>query len=428
VTRPDTPPSPPDRARWGWRDSGVVVAIVATGIGAAWMLPHGAPDTESGFTPNDYVTEPGTYPVEVPGCDDVEPPSGPGRTFYWASHGPLWEGYDNPEYPWSTASKATAMSDSLAASIPGDVEVRFDAPERMLRFQPVWHVDPKGLPEDVDPDSVNGDSDATGFLTRNRGAGRLRVAVREQHSGIPPCIAGQLDERRSLPDGTIVDVVDTWYEEHGDRTLQRTAVAYAPDGSRVSARVDDETGYGSAARSGALPLTVDELASIAADPGLRPSTAVPADTPPARPGCGEWVEPMGGSLSRDDVNRLDTALTAGWAGLGPVAVAVTPDRPIGSLTLAASSSGAACVDVTLAGPDATAELSVTLSEDTSAPEEWTDGHVRDDGTRVTSRVRDDATHVTAVRPSGTSVEVTQAGPGLTVDQLVSLATAPGLDL
>ncbi|CRK53183.1 conserved hypothetical protein [Rhodococcus sp. RD6.2] len=406
----------------------MVVAIVASGIGAAWVLPHDTPDItpESGVEPGDYVTEPVTYPVDIPGCDEVGPPAGPGRNVYWASYGPAWEGYDDPAYPWLTAAKATAMSDALAAAIPDDVEIRFGAPNWMLQFQPVWHVDPEGLPDDVDPDSVNGDSDATGFLTRPGASGRLRVAVREQHSGVPPCVAGRLDERRSLPDGTVVDAVDTWSENHGIRTLKRTAVAYAPDGSRVSVRVDDETGYGEAARSGALPLTVDELATIAADPGLRSGTAVPAGTSPARLGCGEWVEPMGGVLSRDDVNRLDGALTAAWAGLGPVAV--TPDRPIGSLTLAKSSSGAACVDVSLTGSGAKAELSVTLSEDTSAPEEWTHDHVRDDGTRVRSSVHDDATYVTAVRPSGTSVELSQTGAGLTVDQLVALATATGLDL
>jgi hypothetical protein len=37
--------------------------------------------------------------------------------------------------------------------------------------------------------------------------------------------AGAVDRRDTRPDGTVLDLLDTWYEVNGVRTLERTVVA-----------------------------------------------------------------------------------------------------------------------------------------------------------------------------------------------------------
>ncbi|GAA4476610.1 hypothetical protein GCM10023094_16880 [Rhodococcus olei] len=424
---PPVHPTGPDtrRARWSWRDTAVVVGIVAAGIGAAWALPHGTPADETASTTPGYVTEPVTYPVEIPGCDEVGPPPKRDTGFGWTAYGAS-SGYSDPDFPWLTATKATAMTDALRGALPPDVEVRFDAPSRMLVFQPIFRINPDTIPDGAD---VGGSSEARGTLLRAGSAGRLDASVREWNRPVPACVAGELDERRTLPDGTVVDVLDTWSELRGTRTLARAATAYPPDGSRVIASLTDQAGSsgdGGAAHSGALPLTVDELAAIAADPGLRTTTAVPAGTAPARMDCGGGVEPMGDPLDRGDVDRLAAALTMAWAALGPLAA--TPDRPVGSVEVAGSARDAACLELALSGPAGAGRLGVTIAVNTSAPEEFTAADALPDGTRVRTTTDEGTTWVTAVRPSGTAVTVTLSGAGPTPEQLVALATAPGLDL
>lgn len=413
------------RARWSWRDTTVVVGIVAVGVGAAWVLPHRSPDPGSGIVDDWYRSEPVVYPVEIPGCDAVEPPPrrvDSGWTAYGASLG-----YGDPDFPWLTATKATAMTEALRGALPPDVEVLFDAPSRMLLFQPIFRMNPDTLPDGVE---AGGSSDAGGALARADGAaGRLRAAVRQWDGGAPPCVAGELDERRTFSDGTVVDVLDTWTERLGDRTLVRSATAYAPDGSRISLSVNDGAGWfadGNPAHSGAPPLTVDELGRIAIDPGLRTTTPVPEGTPPARMGCGSGVEPMGDPVDRATVDGLGAALDAAWNALGDLSV--TPDRSIGALEVASSARDAVCTEVTLEGPSGEGRLGVTIYADTSAPEEFGAADLRPDGTRIRVSHNEGTLYVTAARPSGTAVTVTLTGAGPTSDQLVALATAPSLDL
>lgn len=421
TTGPDT-----SRARWSWRDTAVVVAIVVVGVGAAWVLPHRSPDSGSGIAADWYRTEPVVYPVEIPGCDVVEPPPHGGVEFGWTAYGASL-GYGDPDFPWLTATKATAMTEALHGALPPDVEVLFDSPSRMLLFQPIFRMNPDTVPDGVE---VAGNSEAGGALARSDGAaGRIHATVRQSDGGAPPCVAGELDERRTLSDGTVVDVLDTWTERRGDRTLVRSATAYARDGSRISVSANDGAELladGDPVHSGMPPLTIDELVRIAVDPGLRTTAPVPEGTSPARMGCGLGVEPMGDPLDRSTVGGLGAALGAAWDALG--ALPVTPDRPIESLEVASSARDAVCTEVDLSGPAGTGRLGVTVSTGTSAPEEFGAADLRPDGTRIRVSHSEGTLYVTAARPSGTAVAVTLTGAGPTSDQLVALATAPGLDL
>ncbi|MGW5074978.1 hypothetical protein [Rhodococcus sp. NPDC004095] len=414
TTGPDT-----RRARWSWRDTAVVGAIVALGIGAAWALPHDSTDS----TAPEYVTEPVAYPVDIPGCDEVLPSPPPVTAASWRMYGASY-GYDDPDFTWLTAAKATAMTEALLGTLPTDVEVLFDAPSRMLLFQPIFRINTDTLPDHVDPDDVTGKSDARGIVVRGGHTGTLYAAVRTWDRPPPPCVAGELDERRLLPDGTVVDVRDTWSELRGVRTLAAVATAYPPDGSRVIVTVDDEDGD---AHSGALPLTVDELASIAADPGLRTTTPVPAGTAAARMGCGTGQNRQGRPLTRADVDRLGVALDTAWAALGPMPS--PPDRPLGSLQLTDSTRTSVCTEVTLPGTTGDTRLRVTIAP-ALPPDTPPAGDLRPDGTRVHVTDEYGTTFVAVARPSGTtvtfSVDLLDAAP--TVDQLITLATSPGLDL
>ncbi|MFD4294929.1 hypothetical protein ACFWQG_17105 [Rhodococcus sp. NPDC058532] len=421
VTEPRQSPGPDtSRARWSWRDTAVVAGIVALGFGAASVLPRDHPDT--GPAAPTYVTEPVAYPVDIPGCAEVLPPpppvTGSGWTMYGASYG-----YGDPDFAWLTAPKATAMTDALRAALPTDADVRFDAPRRMLLFQPIFRMNPDQLPEDVAPEDVSGVSESRGFLVRGEGSGTLRTAVRAGSGTPPDCVAGALDERRTLADGTVVDVLDSWFERGGVRTRTAGATAYTPDGSRVDVSVDDTDGD---THSGALPLTVDELARVAAEPGLRTTTTVPVGTPAARMGCGAAPDGSGAPLDRADVERLNGALDAALVALGPLPA--TPDRPLGSLELTGAGRTSVCTEVTLSGSGGESRLRVVIAPAPS--ESRAAGEPRPDGTRVRTHREYGTTHVTATRPSGTAVTVDLGGLGAvpTVDQVIALVTAPGLDL
>ncbi|MFC9789964.1 hypothetical protein [Rhodococcus sp. NPDC127528] len=419
--------SPGSRARWTWRDSAVVVSVVVAGVLVAWALPHQSPSTTTSSALSDYyVGEPAQYPVEIPGCDVVLPPT---RTveFGWAGYGPRY-GYDNPKYSWFSAPKATAMSDAARAALPAGAELAYASPARTLLFDPIYDIPEDQLPEGVDQEDVGGDTTASAALSVDGIPGQLSVTVGRWEVPVPACVAGMLDRRTTAPDGTVVDTVDTWYEFGGVRTLERTATAYAPDGSRIVARATDGDFAG---HSGRVPLTLGQLSTIALASGLRTTAPVPPGTPSPRPGCGEGIEPLGGPLDRATVARLNLALEDAWRTFVPADVAL--DRPIGSLELAEPSNGAACEVLGVTGSGGAGELSITIDTDTPAPEEFSPP--RPDVTATTapdsSRVlRHSPTAVTVARPSGTTVRIHVSGNGtaLALDQLQDIATAPGLDL
>ena len=75
-----------------------------------------------------------------------------------------------------------------------------------------------------------------------------------------------MDRRDTRPDGTVLDLLDTWYEVNGVRTLERIVVAYLPDVTRMVTTANDADNTDPRAggrHSGRIPLTLDELTAIA---------------------------------------------------------------------------------------------------------------------------------------------------------------------
>jgi hypothetical protein len=143
----------------------------------------------------------------------------------------------------------------------------------------------------------------------------LTVDVQAWDRPVLPCVAGALDRRDTRPDGTVLDLLDTWYEINGVRTLERTVVAHLPDGTRIVATANDadNTDPRTGSRhSGQIPLTLDELTAIATTPSL----AVTAPVIPAVPlmrSCGAYTDGNGPELTpgQGDPARPGTRSTVG---------------------------------------------------------------------------------------------------------------------
>lgn len=438
-----------------------VVSIVATGVVVGGFLHSPEPElttalpttppptTEREQPEYSYVTPSVTYPTQIPGCDAVEPP-GETEWIAYSSHDDY--GYDNPDYPWFSGPKADAMSRALRDALPGGVEVEFAAPDRSLIFQPIMSED---TPEDGAPD-FGGDTNAGATVSRDGKSGSLSVAVRQNTDPIPACVAGYLDARRTLADGTVVDVLDTWSETNGVRTLSRSASAYVPDGTRVSAYATDAAYTdGEETISGTVPFTVDELVSMVAAPGLRVTAPVPPGSVTPPESCRSPVEQGSGpAIDRATAERLDAALAA-----LPLD-GITLDRPLGALWPAQYDGGAVCqsVRVTTPGQESTLDIAIAGGQElpsTDDPSEPTSGY---DGTVTTTRQLPDGTVVghrehssttvsmragseakfetrrivTVTRPSGTLVRVASGADSpavpLSFEQLDAIALAPGIEV
>ena len=394
-----------------WTDVPVVVAIVSVGTVVAGIL-----DNQQ------------RYVASIPGCDVVLPAE-EGFSFSIGSYGGR---YDNPDYPWLTAAKASAMSTALIESLPTDVELEFAAPSDSLVFQPM-HIYPEGaeIAEGVTVEDISGDSTASGVVGRGDARAPLRVSVEEWDGEIPPCVEERIDERTTLPDGTVVDTLDAVSDSDGASTHRRTAVAYFAD-SLVHARTSNE------GSDSLLPLEVDELRSIVSNPELRVIAEVPEGTPPPPRDCGSYQENPTLPLSKTMVERIGASLADQWAVVFPD---TQSDRPIGDLVLGSSGSGSACNIVNVSTPTGSTELNVEISiRDTSG---WRNTDAQDspgvsrstlpDGTVVTRRSDDTPTGgqpsewLSVLRPSNTLVQFS-FGDGIDADSLVELASAPGLDL
>lgn len=421
--------------RVGWVDALVVVAVVAVGVIVAGLLhdPGASSSAEDEASPVSRVTPTVVYPVEIPGCERVEPPSG-GKGFMVGYAGE--QSYDNPSYPWFNGPKATAMSDALRSALPDTVRLEFAGPSESLWFQPI-PVFTSELPEGVRAEDIGGSTSAQGLLTRGAAAGMLDVRVRQSTPEIPECVAGQLDRRTTFPDGTVVDSRDTWNEYGGNRNLVRRVTAHLPDGTFVDASAGDENWaepVQARRNSGTVPLTVDELTALATTPGLRVTAPVPAGTaqPPAE--CRAGVD-AGTPLSRETVQRLNAALDEVWREHAPTGVSL--DRRLGSLQLSTYNRSSVCEELGVSGPDGSGRLLVSISGRHQLPVEPQEPSDRrrttftalPDGSVLT---RTEPGIVTVTRPSGTRVQVSldDAAPGtvLTLDQLQEIATAPGLEL
>ncbi|MEU7143610.1 hypothetical protein ABZ942_29505 [Nocardia sp. NPDC046473] len=447
----------PSRTMTGWTMALTCVAIVACGVIVSGLLHKPEPELTTAPVPvtkpapevdRTYVRPSVVFPVDIPGCDVVDPP-GDGKSTGYAAIDKF--GYDNPAYPWFSGPKAVAMSRALQDALPDGVDLPFASLEQSLFFRPI-----------VDPDTGSGEHpDFGGWTTASSGllrggkTGDLIVSVRKSAAPIPHCVAGDLDERRHLADGTTVDVHDTWYQVGKVRTRTRSADAYLIDGTVVTTYATD-AGQNGSSHSGTVPLTVDELAAIATAPGLRVTASVPSGTPDVPESCGTWPE-IGGTKDKDAGKIDEDAARRLNAVLAQIPLdGLTLDRPLGQLRPANMASGV-CQVVRITTPGRQSRLSVAITVGQRPPEQPMKAS-EFGGDRVTSRQLPDGTvvenresrnmktpnqpdaqpvsetirTVTTTRKSGTRVEVrsTAVEPAdpLSFEQLESIAVNPGLEV
>nr|WP_314142534.1 hypothetical protein [uncultured Rhodococcus sp.] len=393
-------------------DVSVIVTVVALGVVAAGLLR--SPDSAVAEDDVPVVSEPIEYPVDIPGCPEVDPPpSDEGELVMSSSIVQSTPSYDDPAYPWLTSGKAGAMSDAVLAALPADVTVVLAAPSQSLTFQPVDDLG-GGAPEGFEPRSS-----AAGTLTRDDASAYASVDVRPSETGVPPCVAGALDARTTAPDGTVVDTNDNWYEYGGKRTHFRTATAYHPDGTQVTANLTEAT-------SAEFPLQTSELAAVAALPDLRLTVPAPAGASAPRQDCYVSSSETGtvDDIQPVSVDAANDALTNTWESLPD---APPLNRPIGSLVPGSYGSGV-CTDLEVVGSDIGLSISVSggaalpVAMDPYDPESaygpvidfrtLPDGSVVEsyDVDIVNSPVSEDGTtqltrSVTVTRPSGVQVSV-----------------------
>ncbi|NEW39788.1 hypothetical protein GV794_23850 [Nocardia cyriacigeorgica] len=434
----------PSRAVSAWTTGLVCVSIVACGVIAGGLLHE--PEPELTTTPptttappepveHTYVTPSVTYPTQIPGCVTVDPPT-EGGLFGWAAVDEF--GYDNPAFPWFSGPKAVAMSAAVHDALPEGVVLDFAPIDDSLFFQPILGDETT----EFDPFT-----NARASLRRGEHAGSLSVSVRPSDDPIPPCVAGQLDERRHLADTTVVDTEDSWSETDGVRTFSRSATAYLPDGSMVIASATDAPD--GSEPTGTVPLTIDELVQLVTVPGVRVTAAVPPGTPQPPESCS--VSVMGERTPQIDeatARRLDAVLSAiPMEGL-------VLDRPLGQLLPGGSATGGLCQTVRVTAGGQPTRLRVSIATEQPLPAEtarpsYGDRMVSDrrlpDGSVVEIReshfgsssgtgpvTQHMSRTVTVTRPSGTEIQVISTADSptepLPVAQLEAIALAPGLEV
>ncbi|MEU8899313.1 hypothetical protein [Nocardia sp. NPDC048505] len=420
----------PSAAVTRWTVVLTCVAVVAAAYLLAGLLHEREPElTTAPVTPVPATTEPpepeytyvtptATYPVRIPGCEVVEPPQ-EDRTVGMAFAGT--REYDNPSYPWFSGPKAGAMTQALRAALPGDVEIAFAPVDASLIFQPILGDGTQ---------SLGGFTDARATLLRGGRVGSLSVTVRQSGEPVPPCVAGALDERRRLPDGTTVDLHDTWYELGGGRTLTRTATAYLPDGSVVHASASDGTDGGIRA----IVLTGEELVALATAAGLGTTAPIPPGTSGPPESCG--YADSAPVIDRAQARRWDAVLAG--IPLGEL----TLDRPLGALLPA--DTGGVCQVVRVTTPDRPSRLSVSISTGRPMPDRPSNSRARSlpDGAVVETEQWQGTTigsgapmrmgrTVTVTRPSGVEIVVSSAEApeeALPYELLEAIATNPGFEV
>ncbi|OZC49044.1 hypothetical protein CH286_10050 [Rhodococcus sp. WWJCD1] len=184
-----------------WSTVVVIVGTLAAGVVVAGLL---------------HDTQPAA--VSIPGCEEVLLPEDMQRINY-AIAGPdsVPTGFD-----------ASAKSAALIKALPAGTTVEPDAMFPPLTF------DTRAI--------------AYGRIALGGAVGDVNVTLSTSDQPVGACIAGYVDERRTLNDGTVVDVRSS---EKGSRVE-----VYATDGSHVDVSAD-------------RVLTVQQVTDIAMTPGLR---------------------------------------------------------------------------------------------------------------------------------------------------------------
>ncbi|MGW6660353.1 hypothetical protein [Rhodococcus sp. NPDC055024] len=397
------------REQWTWRDGLVIVSIVALGTVVAAV------------TNEDTGTS-------IPGCDSVESPGPPVRFNYGSAGEP---GYDDPDYPWFSGPKATAMSDALLQSLPSAVEVVFASPSKSFEFAPIQNFRGASFPDGVDPIEFSGSTRASGAVSRGGQTADVSVHVRAWDQPVPPCLEGLVDRREHLANGTVLDIADFEDEVASDAGAKRGVVAYLGDGSRVVASIDTSTE--TSTDTGPL-LTMDELIGLATAPGLAVTAPVPDSTPPPMASCYTDSVNAGPPATRMDVDRLNQLLDARWKDLG--AAGVTLERPLGSLVPDDYGQGGVCERIVASTADGSSDVEISVGTAVPEPGETLTLPGSTAVTRLVDPYGSGDNTVRVVHPSGETVVVTQfvksagstTAPPLTTEQLEFIATTPGLML
>ncbi|KZF07413.1 hypothetical protein A2J03_22895 [Rhodococcus sp. EPR-157] len=373
----------------------VIISIVATGIVVAGLtatpeepqltVQPVAPASENPPLAEEYeyVTPEVEYPTTIPGCDTVDQPV---EATYSSYFGTILQSYDNPIAPWFSGPKAHLMSHALLAALPSGITFQDGI---------IPYFDPIPVYEGTTEETAIDSTSAYGSIRADTGDGYLSVGVGQTDGGVPPCIAGDVDERTTMSDGTLVDTLTTWYEVNGDRTYERSAVAYRPDDSVVSVYTSVP------AQEDALPLSRDELIDIVTAPGLETSTTPPPGTPGNISECSpSTLTESTREYTVSDVATLDTALRQADTAT------LAPSPPLGSLRTSGWGGGLCQVVNSAAGV-----LTIAISDDPQ-PEP---------GYAVTGST------VSLPSPSGIGITITTELPWDRAD-LERLALTPGLDL
>ncbi|MFC8935876.1 hypothetical protein ACFT1A_27665 [Rhodococcus sp. NPDC057135] len=397
------------REQWTWRDGLVIVSIVALGTVVAAVTNE---DTGK----------------SIPGCDSVESPGPPVRFNYGSAGEP---GYDDPDYPWFSGPKATAMSDALLQSLPSDVDVVFASPSKSFEFAPIQNFRGASFPDGVDPIEFSGSTRASGAVSRGGQTADVSVQVRAWDQPVPPCLEGLVDRREHLANGTVLDIADFEDEVASDVGGERGVVAYLGDGSRVVASIDTSTE--TSTDSGPL-LTMDELIGLATARGLAVTAPVPDSTPPPMASCYTDSVNAGPPATRMDVDRLNQLLDTRWKDLG--AAGVTLERPLGSLVPNDYGQGGVCERIVASTADGSSDVEISVGTAVPEPGETLTLPGSTTVTRLVDPYGSGDDTVRVVHPSGETVVITQfaksagstTAPPLTTEQLEFIATTPGLML
>ncbi len=91
------------RQRWTWRDTGFIAVVVLLGAGAARLTQDDGP-------------------AAIPGCESVDA-AGKLESSLVLTIGGEDAGYNDPDYPWFSESKADAMRRAVIEALPVDASL-----------------------------------------------------------------------------------------------------------------------------------------------------------------------------------------------------------------------------------------------------------------------------------------------------------------
>lgn len=241
------------RRRRTFAVSGLAVAVAAVTVGVTIGVPRltgnqrpattlTVPDCATVLRSTDPVYLSWKYDGDIP----TTPPLKSGETLVDMTSAAQTAGISAPSSEqapaWFTADKAASMSVALRSGLPDGVTLSPDVHNQQS-----------------DPLPFTNDPSGTALLTRAGSTAQLVIQSQRWDKTPPPC-TDQIVMRYTSPDGTVVDV----YAGTGQYSYLG-ADAFHPDGTWVNAYLQPADPLDQHA---SLPLTAQELAELAASPGL----------------------------------------------------------------------------------------------------------------------------------------------------------------